>query len=79
MKNSLLLLAISLIFLRCSNAQNEHQSAADSFMIAAWTGAGMAESEAEWREKFQMLTHKTRNPAKPKLGPHTWWGVADAV
>ena len=56
MKNSLLLLAISLIFLSCSNAQNEHQSAADSFMIAAWTGAGMAESEAEWREKFQMFS-----------------------
>mgnify|MGYP001545768809 FL=1 len=56
MKNNLLLLITGLIFLSCSDAQNKHQSAADSFMIAAWTGAGMAESEAEWREKLQMFS-----------------------
>ena len=56
MKNNLLLLVISLTFLSCSNAQKEHQIVADSFMIAAWTGAGIAETEAEWREKLELYS-----------------------
>lgn len=52
MKNSLLLTILSLSLLSCSADQQDKQPEADSFMVAAWTGGGIAETEAEWREEL---------------------------
>ena len=52
MKNKLLLMTLSLFLLSCSAVQEDTQPEVGSFMIAAWTGGGIAETEAEWREKL---------------------------
>ena len=52
MKDKLLLMTLSLFLLSCSAVQEDTQSEVGSFMIAAWTGGGIAETEAEWREKL---------------------------
>ena len=50
MKNKLLLMTLSLFLISCSAVQEDTQPEVGSFMIAAWTGGGIAETEAEWRE-----------------------------
>ena len=52
MKNKLLLMTLSLFLLSCSAVQEDKQPEVGSFMVAAWTGGGIAETEAEWREKL---------------------------
>ena len=52
MKNNLLLISLSISLLSCSIPQEEKQLEVGSFMVAAWTGGGIAETEAEWREKL---------------------------
>ena len=52
MKNKLLLMTLSLFLVSCTAIQKENQSEVDSFMVAAWTGGGIAETEAEWREEL---------------------------